>query len=77
MKYFPNVFPDGPLTLPVLEVDMEVVVVMEAPQVDIPLVLEALVEAVLRSPDSSVEQFRLSSARLSHSVREVFIVLNK
>ena len=62
------IFLGGLLTPPALE-DMEVAVVVEAPQVATVLVAEG----VVKSPDSSVGQFRPSSARLSLNAREVFI----
>ena len=45
---------------------------LEVPQVAIVLVEGMVVEEVVfKSPDSSVEQFRPNSARLSRNVREV------
>ena len=57
MKYFLNIILGGLLTPPALE-DMEVAVGLEA---------------AVKSPASSVEQFTPRSARLSRNAREVFI----
>ena len=57
LKYCLEIVLDGPLSPPALQ-DMEVAVV---------------VEAAVKSPASSVEQFTPRSARLSRNAREVFI----
>ena len=48
--------------------------VVEAVAVAAPQVARLEEEVVVKSPDSSVEQFRPSNARLFLNVREVFIV---
>ena len=66
LKVYLDIFQDGQLTLPAM--------VVEAVAVAAPQVARLEEEVVVKSPDSSVEQFRPSNARLFHNVREVFIV---
>ena len=66
LKVYLDIFLDGQLTLPAM--------VVEAVAVAAPQVARLEEEVVVKSPDSSVEQFRPSNARPFLNVREVFIV---
>ena len=61
LKVYLDIFLDGQLTLPAMVVEAVAVARLEE-------------EVVVKSPDSSVEQFRPSNARPFLNVREVFIV---